>query len=54
MATTKFENQKLVYSFQYLTCGLHAWQTGRQINEMFKKRDALKRGAAQKKNATTP
>jgi len=49
-ATTKFRHRKLVYLFRYLTCGAHAWQTERQQEEMFQKRDALKRGAFQKKN----
>lgn len=53
-ATTKFRHRKLVYSFRYLTCGAHAWQTERQREEMFEKRDALKRGASKKQNTATP
>lgn len=49
--TTKFEHRKLLYTFRYLTCGEHAWQTDQQQEEMFQKRDALKRGAFQKSKA---
>jgi hypothetical protein len=50
-SSTKGDNGKrLVYSYRYLTCGAHAWQTDQQQEEMYQKRDALKRGAFQKKN----
>lgn len=49
-SSTKGDNGKrLVYSYRYLTCGKHAWQTAEQRAVQIQTITALKAGAKKQK-----